>query len=209
MTAAANTEQDFDEHDDFEGEEGATAADQNGGGDVDESVPEGFESQDGDLVAYWEPASQGTAKSPPRPGSPAILFTPLYATLSDSKIKPNRGEQHKSSTLIHCRLERACRLRSAVKSEGYKVFEAGSLIGIWSKPGMRRLQNLAGVPVYMKNSGFKDVGNQSDMVTFDIKWKTDGQRLKVQEDRRNLSLTEKERAARASAAAEKLDDIPF
>lgn len=186
----------------------ATGNAQEVGDDLDGNPPAGFESKGGDLKAYWEPASQGTAKKPPSAGSPPVLFTPLHVTLSDSKRPPNKGEAHKSSTLIHCRLERRCRLRSAEKSEGYQVFEKGTLFGIWSKPGMRQLAGLAGVQVWMKNDGFRDVGKDSDMIMFDIKWEKDGEKLKVLEDHRVHSLPAKLKEARAQVA-DNLGDIPF
>lgn len=176
---------------------------------IDESVPEGFQDMGGDLVGYWEAASQRTAKRDALPGSPAVLFTPLFVTLSDSKLKPRPGEAPKSATLLHARLERPCRLRAAKKEDGYRVFPAGSLFGIWTKPGMRRLETLGGVTVWMKNAGFKEMGEgKNDMVQFDIKATKDGERLRVKEDRRNESLPAKLREARAQVA-EKFDDIPF
>lgn len=205
MTQAQAIE--HDEHDDYEDDDAPPAPAVAEGG-IDDAPPEGFESKGGDLVGYWQSASQGSAKTDAHSGSPPVLFTPLFVTLADSKIAPRKGEQAKSSTLLHCRLERPCQLRSAEKSEGYKVFPAGSLFGIWTKPGMRALQRLANVPVWMRNSGFKDVGQQSDMVTFDIKWNKEGDKLRVQEDRRDKSLPAKLQAARAQVA-ENLDDIPF
>lgn len=177
-------------------------------GDIDESIPTGFQAKGGDLVGYWEPSSQQTNRRDARPGSPAVLFTPLFVTLSDSKMKVRPDEPTKSATLLHARLDRPCVLRSAKKEEGYKIFPKGSLFGIWTKPGMKALQNLGNTTVWMKNAGFKDVGQMSDMVVFDIRWEKDGERLKVQDDRRDKSLPANLRAARAQVT-DRMDDIPF
>lgn len=194
--------------------------------DDDDLPPEGFEQTGGDIVAYWEPASPGKGpgrdggKDPKywydeamgyRPGSPAVTFTPIDCALSDSKL-----DNSKTSTLLFGRLEKPCMLRSAVESEGYKTFQPGSLIGIWTKPGMRPLQKLAGAVVWMKNgvqingetSMFKDVDRPSPMVQFDIRHKGKGDQLRVREDRRDKSLPSALKEKRAEVAAD-LGDIPF
>lgn len=178
-------------------------------------APEGFKAVGGDLAGYWESASppkkKEWVKDPKTPpssvGSPAALFTPLFVTLSDSKMK---GESDKSSTLIHCRLEAPCELRSSVKDEGFKVFPAGSLFGIWSKPGMRELTHLANAQVWMDQGGFKDTGSPSLMVAYDIRAKEKGEKLRIKEDRRKHSLPEHLRAQRQEAEQEQGEDfIPF
>ena len=115
MTQAAEARH-YEENEDDDVELTGEAADPQGDA-VEEAPPEG-----GDLLAFWEPASQGTQKKPPSPGSPAVTFTPLHVTLSDSKAPVRRGEQVKASTLVHFQLVKQCRLKSANKSEGYKVF---------------------------------------------------------------------------------------
>ena len=195
--------------------------------DIDEAPPEGFEQVSGDIVAYWEPASPGkgtgskeAAKDPKfwtseahgfRPGSGPILFEPIDCVLSDSKL-----EDTKTSTLLFGKLLKPAVLRSAVEDEGFKRFEAGSLIGIWTKPGMKPLQQLAGAQVWMRNGQevnqqlvyFKDIGKPSPMVQFDIRHKGTGRKLPVREDRRNKSLPP-EVAEKRAKVAEELGDIPF
>lgn len=194
--------------------------------DDDEDAPEGFQQASGDIVAYWEAASPG--KDPKgknnndpkfwyredfgfRGGSPPILFTPIDCVMQDSKL-----EDKKTSTLIFGKLERPCKLRSAVEQEGYKEFAAGSLVGIWTKPGMRPLQKLAGARVWMRNGVkinsqivlFKDVDKPSPMVQFDIRNEGKGHELPVREDRRDKSLPQAVRDKRAEVAQE-VGDIPF
>lgn len=186
----------------------------NGAAGDDEDEPAGFVTVTSDLAGYWEAASQGSAKTDPSEGSPPVYFVPLHATLSDNKREPE-----KSSTLIHARLTKPCKLKSAVKEEGYKEFPAGTLFGIWAKPGMRKLEELGGVECWMRNGQknpatgeiqrFKDIGKGSDMVLFTIKGKQEkGEKLKVLDDRRDKSLPERLRAKRA-ADVTATDDIPF
>jgi hypothetical protein len=174
--------------------------------------PEGFEQASGDLAGYWESASPASRQKEETHGSDPVLFTPLWVTLSDSELDSN-----KSSTLLHARLEAPCKLRSAVKEEGYKEFPAGTMFGIWTKPGMKPLASLGGAQVWMRNGieirpnevqYFKEIGKPSPMVVFDIRNKGAGSKLKVRDDRREKSLPDKLRQQRASIA-EDLGDIPF
>lgn len=189
-------------------------------------APAEFAEGTGDLAAYWESASPKTAKRDELYGSPPVTFTPLYVTLTDSDI-----DKEKTSTLIHCRLEAPCLLRSAIKDEGYVTFPAGTLFGIWSKPGMKDLKKLANQKVWMRNGQkaprgdgvtyFKEIGQQSPMVVFTIKWSADVkfEPLRVREDYRQESLddaAQQRRARRAQRIAEKAealeggdDFIPF
>lgn len=198
--------------------------------ETSDAPPKGFEQVSGDIVAYWDPASPGkgtgsreAAKDPKywtseqhgfRSGSGPILFQPIDCVLSDSKLSTD--DNPKTSTLLFGKLLKATRLRSAIEDEGYKVFEAGSLIGIWTKPGMKPLQALAGAQVWMRNGQevngkityFKDIGKPSPMVQFDIRHKGKGSSLPVREDRRDKSLPEELRVKRA-AVAQEVGDIPF
>ena len=200
--------------------------------DIDDAPPAGYEQAAGDIVAYWDPASPGkgtgskeAAKDPKywtsenhgfRPGHGPIHFEPIDCVLSDSKL-----EDHKTSTLLFAKLLRPAVLRSANEGEGLKRYEAGALIGIWTKPGMKPLQQLAGVPVWMRNglemakqggktelAYFKDIGKPSPMVQFDIRFKNKGKTLPVREDRRVKSLPPELQERRAKVA-EEVGDIPF
>ncbi len=188
-------------------------------------APAEFTEGTGDLAGYWESASPKTAKRDATFGSPPVTFTPLYVTLTDSDIDPE-----KTSTLIHCRLEAPAILRSANKDEGYIEFPAGTLFGIWAKPGMRELKKYANRKLWMRNGQkvrndvvyFKEIGQQSPMVVFTIRWAegTTTEALKVREDYRNESLDDaamERKNRRAKRAAEKAasddggedDFIPF
>jgi hypothetical protein len=166
--------------------------------------PASHQNVSSELAGYWESAAQETRQAEAKPGSPPVLFTPLFRTLSDSKL-----QKTKHSTLIHCRLEAPCTLRSAVEEEGFKTFPKGTMFGIWAKPGMRELMNLSGTEVWMSNAGFKDVGKESDMALYDIAAAAPdkGTKLRVKEDRRVHSLPDSQREKRAEVAED--DDIPF
>lgn len=173
--------------------------------------PEGFEQASGDLAGYWETASPESRTSEAKFGSDPILFTPLWVTLSDSDL-----DNKKTSTLLHARLLAPAVLRSADKEEGYVEFSAGTLFGIWTKPGMKPLQTLGGAKVWMRNGQqqgdkvvyFKDIGKPSPMVLFDIRNQGKGEKLQVREDRRDRSLPDNLKEKRAQVAQD-LGDIPF
>lgn len=179
-------------------------------------APQEFSQGTGDLVAYWESASPRTAKRDELYGSPPVTFTPLHCTLTDSDIDPE-----KTSTLIHCRLEAPCLLRVANKDEsGYREFPVGTLFGIWAKPGMKELKKLANQKVWMRNGQkqadkvvyFKEIGQQSPMVIYTIRWAADAkfEPLRVQDDYRQESLddaAQQRRLRRAARAAEKQEAL--
>lgn len=191
----------------------------------DEAPPQGFDQVSGDIVAYWEPASPGKGqgkdqKNPAfwykeeagfKQGSPPILFTPIDCVLGDSKL-----DATKTSTLLFGKLEKRCLLRSANEEEGYQVYEPGIIVGIWTKPGMSALKQLAGTQVWMANGiqvndkkeFFKDVDKPSPMVQFDIRHKGPGKPLPVRQDRRDKSAPAPVKEAHAKVT-EQMGDIPF
>ncbi len=173
-----------------------------------ESPPAGYVQQSGDLEAYWDSDSPETRNSPAREGLGAVHFTPLYVSLMDSKI-----ESRNTSTLLFCRLESPCVLRVAGDTEtdeAYEEFPQGTLFGIWTKPGMAKLRNLAGVRVWMRNNGFKEIGKPSPMCLFDIRSETEsGNHLRIMDDRRDKSLPPELRKSPETAAASNADFIPF
>jgi hypothetical protein len=203
----------------------ATAESTNGHYTSNDAPPEGFEQVSGDIVAYWEPASPGKGtgkdlKNPEywysedhgfKPGSGPILFTPIDCVLGDSKLEGN-----KTSTLLFGRLEKPILLKSANEEEGYQTYQPGTIIGIWTKPGMAPLKKLAGIPVWMCNGQeingkrvlFKDVDKPSPMVQFDIRYKGTGKDLPVREDRRDKSAPAGVKEARAKVTQD-MGDIPF
>jgi hypothetical protein len=133
-----------------------------------EAIPDGYVRQSTDVSGFWVP-SLG-----------AIHFIPESYRVFDSTIDPD-----KTSGLIIGRLSKAMQLVTAdgVMSEG----EVGDIVGIWAKPGMRDIGDLAGVPVYMYLDSFKDTGKASKMAVFAILSKTKGKQLQVSKDLRSKS----------------------
>lgn len=198
-------------------------------------VPEGFagEEEVPDIEAYWDSASpdRNNPKTGEGPGAKyghhPVIVTPLFVTLIDSDIDDTAP---KSSTLIHCRLERAAVLRVAEKdSKEQREFPAGTIVGIWAKAGMKPLKKLANTRVFLANGQvvrgqmqfFKNLGKagRSPMVLFTIRPEGPGEALTVKNDYRDESLpelqrmrkqlVEKRRAEAIESAPVDLDDIPF
>jgi hypothetical protein len=136
-------------------------------------APAGYTDQGDDIVGTWEY----------KDGHP-IHFIPKHVKLSDSTI-----DKRKTSTLVFGELVDACKVhgRDEDGPGAEIVAEPGDMVGIWYKPGMNKLKNLAGVKVWMICSGEKDVGKPSPMKTFTIKAEARGNRLLVDEDNRKES----------------------
>lgn len=158
-----------------------------------DDAPEGFVEQTDDLEAYYDPDQSG-----------AILFTPKHAKLFDSQIEP-----HKPSTLITATLEKPAMLVTADDDKELQEFPAGTVFGIWAKPGMRPLKRLAGVVVYMKLKGEKATGKPNPMKTFDVKSREPGRPLQVAEDKREKSLPASLRNTPKPTETDEFSDIPF
>lgn len=135
------------------------------------SRPDGFGSISDDIEGFWDIERCST-----------IVVKPLYAKLSDSKLDPE-----KTSTLIFCELLRPCELVDRDK-DGVKG-EAGDLIGIWAKPGMRAIRDCCGIPTYLALTGEVDTGKPNPMKTFEVatKDKKKGGRIPIEEDNRRDS----------------------
>lgn len=140
------------------------------------AAPEGYVKQAGDIVGFWNYENG------------PIHATPLYVTLSDSKI-----DATKSSALIHCRLVDALDVDSPNSSENDEEREqihakAGDLVGVWYKPGMVAIKQLGGVKVFMYATGEKkDVKKPSPMIVFEVLSKEKGAPLRIEADRRDKS----------------------
>jgi hypothetical protein len=135
------------------------------------SLPEGYTSQSADLVGFY--TNEG-----------AIHFIPRNAKLTDSSL-----EKSKTSVLIVGELVDPCQLTT---SDGEVVQgKKGDAIGVWAKPGMAALKQLAGIPVFLFPTGTKDVGKPSPMTTYEVASRGKGGALKVTEDYRKESKTAK------------------
>lgn len=201
-------------------------------------IPAGFEATDEvpDIEAYWDTASPDrntkTGEGPgARYGHDPVVVTPLFVTLIDSGVSARGDEAPKSSTLVHCRLEAEAVLRSAERDAGDQLFPKGTIVGIWTKAGLKPLKKMFGAPVFIANGQqirgqmhfFKSLGvaGRSPMVLFTIRPTANAEYrpMTVKNDYRDESLPEVQRARKERAAARReqeldaqpidLDDIPF
>jgi hypothetical protein len=132
-------------------------------------APDGYEERTSDLVGFWN-----LEKGP-------IHFIPLHAKVFDSNI-----ESTKPSIIIVGHAVGAQRVEDTDGNE--VVTEPNDLIGIWYKPGMMRLKDLAGIRVFMQYSGEQDTGKVNPMKTFRIMTKeAKGATLYLENDFRKKS----------------------
>jgi hypothetical protein len=129
------------------------------------AAPEGYEKQSDDVVGFWDP-SVGP-----------IHFIPTAARLFDGNI-----EEHKPSALIVGKLVDAISLIT----RDDEIVEAlpGEQVGVWAKPGMSALKNLAGMKVFMFQDGEIDTGKPNPMKIFEVLSKGKGKPLPVTDSRK-------------------------
>ena len=132
------------------------------------ALPEGYQERSDELEGFWSPELG------------PIHFIPEEAVVNDSKL-----EKQKQSGLIRGTLVDDC--SAMLNSDGEPVtVKAGARIGVWAKPDMRPLKQLAGVKVFMFQTGERDVGKPNPMATFKIASSREGDPLPVT-DARKLS----------------------
>ena len=131
-------------------------------------LPEGYLERTSDVVGFWD----GDKGIP-------LHFIPESATLHDSDITPTNV-----SVLIKGRLVEPAEV---YLGDDIDVADVGDLIGVWAKPGMKSIRDLAGVPVWVRQTGEKDVGKPSPMKTFTVASKEKGQPIPVEGDYRDKS----------------------
>jgi hypothetical protein len=131
-------------------------------------MPAGYKKR-GDLAGFWDP-NQGP-----------VHFIPKYAKAFDSKI-----EKLKPSVLIFGTSVgvNAC----MTKDQELVEVEAGELIGVWYKPGLKGLGDLAGVSCFCYLTGKEiDTGKGFPMKEYDVGSAKEGGVLYVTEDNRDKS----------------------
>lgn len=135
-------------------------------------APDDFEKMGGDLVGFWDPELT------------PIQCRPLSVKLFDGNI-----EKDKPSILMTVELTKPCGVRPPKDAENGEPFAApaGSLVGVWYKPGMKAIRDLCGVETWMAKTGEKDTGKPNPMAVFDVRGKAHGTRIPVTEDTRDES----------------------
>jgi len=169
-------------------------------------VPDGYAKQSTDIIGFWDPDIT--------PGkTTAIHFIPLEVKLFDSRIEPN-----KPSAIVVGKLVDAIAMSAPGGEDEVVECKAGDIVGVWYKPGMSAIKQLAGVKVFMYPTGTLDTGKPNPMVTYDVLSKTKGSDLHVTQDGRKKSrhvettFTGTKGDAKANAANppdQGADDIPF
>jgi hypothetical protein len=142
-----------------------------------QSAPEGFEKRSDDLDGFWDPDLT------------PVRCRPFAVKLMDGNIEPD-----KPSILIFATVTGPTGAQGA-KVEGERgepfVLPVGSLIGIWYKPGMKKIRDLCGADVFMKQTGEKATGKPNPMKLFEVTSDKLGIRIPVTEDIRDKSRPRK------------------
>lgn len=156
---------------------------------VQHSVPAGYEEVGGDVAGFWDPEHN------------ALHFIPRSVKLMDSSI-----DGGKVSALVTGELVDDTELDVTEGNETTKrVVPKGKLVGVWYKPGMRGIRNLAGAKVYIYADGAKDVGKGNPMRTFKVLSKVKSAPLiPIESDTRQES-----RNVNHDFAPSKGGDVPF
>jgi hypothetical protein len=171
-------------------------------------IPEGYQKQTTDIVGFWDPNIVAGKMT-------AIHFIPLEVKLFDSKL-----DNKKPSAVVVGKLIDPIPLNAPGGEGEVTEGQAGDIIGVWYKPGMSDLKQLANVKVLMYPTGEIETGKPNPMKTFDCLSKQKGGELHVTQDARKTSRNvqvafagvtpsgnAKENAQRAPEPGE--DDIPF
>lgn len=166
-------------------------------------APAGYQKQATDIVGFWNPDK-----------AEAIHFVPLEVKLSDSKL-----EKHKTSALVVGKLVDAILLQAPGEEDDVVQGKVGDIVGVWYKPGMSAIKQLAGVKVYMYMTGELDTGKPNPMKTYDVLAQTKGAELHVTQDNRKTSKhaetafagarTGDAKSNAAQPPEQGADDVPF
>src|SRR4249920_611049 len=132
-------------------------------------LPANYKEKTSDLVGFWNPD-----KGP-------VHFVPRFARSFDSNLEPT-----KHSIII---MGEAIDVMMVLNKDHDEVqCKAGDTIGVWYKPGMNAIKDLADVAVFMYPSGHQETGKPNPMVTFKLAHQKDGNPLLITDDFRKKSL---------------------
>ena len=175
----------------------------------DEKFAELAKKLDGDAHAGWTQVSDDLA------GFWAPELCGIYCIPQSVRIFDGNIDKTKPSMLITVELHKSC---IVVDKEGNpSIAGPGELVGIWFKPGMKRIRDLAGQVVYMKEDGEKDVGKGNPMKLYKIETKDKPvvKRVPVSDDTREKSkhaqtvFDPPAVATKEAGSPPDDDDIPF
>lgn len=101
---------------------------------------EGLRKNSGDVVGFHDPELQGP-----------IFGIPRAAKASDSKL-----DSTKPSVFVIFELLEACKVTEGSAEDAKEIpANAGDMVGVWVKGGMRSLRNMGGLKVLMQYTGVK------------------------------------------------------
>ena len=131
-------------------------------------MPAGYKRR-GDLVGFWDPT-----KGP-------VHFIPKSAKAFDSKLEPL-----KPSILIFG-ISVGVNTCTSKDQDDVEV-QSGEPIGVWYKPGLKGLKDLAGVACFCYLNGVEiDTGKTNPMKEYDVGSAKEGGTLYITEDNRDKS----------------------
>lgn len=172
------------------------------------AAPQGYEKQSTDIIGFWDPDIIAGENTP-------IHFTPLEVKLFDSRL-----DSRKPSAIIVGKLIDPIPMSAPGGEDEVVECKRGDIVGVWYKPGMSAIKQLAGVGVFMYPTGEIDTGKPNPMVTYEVKSKHKGTELHVsldgRKDSKNVGTGFAGGGARGDAKAnaqtppdQGADDVPF
>lgn len=136
-------------------------------------APEGYTRQTDEVKGFW-----AYDLGP-------LHFVPVRAILTDSQIEPQKTSVLVIGNLVD-RTTLSTKDPDDDESDLQVIGEPGDVVGVWAKPGMRELKELAGERVFIYYKGEKDTGKPNPMKLFEIFAKSKGDPLPI-EDKRDKS----------------------
>lgn len=142
------------------------------------TAPEGYKQAAEDVSGYWDPDDG-----------------PIHCIPRGAKIFDGNIDKTKPSTLLLCELVGNQKMRLAKPDGAPKdtkgdlvELPSGTIVGVWGKPGMKAIRNLADCKVFMYQEGEKDTKKPNPMKLFKITFTGPGNKqIPVLEDTRDKS----------------------
>ncbi len=156
-------------------------------------LPEGYVEQSDDIIGVLNPDI-----------APAH-FVPLNAALSDSKLDANKPSMLVFGTLM---TDSTVYAKDETGESIPVQAKAGDRVGLWTKAGMAKLRDLAGVPVFIALKGEKKTGKPNPMKVYVIASPKVGTPLQIVADRRVKSAGTKTFLSRDDDATFNPENFP-
>jgi hypothetical protein len=158
-------------------------------------VPD-YQEQRDDVVGYWVPEAG----------------MPIHGKLLGAKLFDGTNDPPKPAGLLFFQLIDALPVQAPGKGpRKVKLANAGDIVGVWAKPGMRTLKRAQDQPVWMilnPESDWKDVGKQQDMKTFTMRFPKRAAELILFEDNRTATLDQDSWLVSTLPAGQTMRELP-